>query len=166
VRPAQAPILSGVNGPGSPDLLTQLRRRWERLSAFQRALLGGGAILLACGYVLVWTAEGAAEGSGVLTAVDLGAKLLIVLVLIGLSAQVLRTIHGRSMAPGRARQVDVLEVTHLASNRTLYLVQVGDQTLLLGATPHQITTLSRLDRNGTRPSFATALERVAREEGG
>ncbi|MCS6802417.1 MAG: flagellar biosynthetic protein FliO [Chloroflexota bacterium] len=154
-----------MNGPGSPDLMTQLRRRWERLSPLQRALVGGGAILLACGYVLFWTAEGVADGPGVLTAVDLGAKLLIVLVLIGLSAQLLRAVHGRSMAPGRARQVDVLEVTHLASNRTLYLVQVGDQTLLLGVTPHQITTLSRLDGGRERRPFAAALERAAREEG-
>jgi flagellar biogenesis protein FliO len=143
--------------------MTQVRRRWERLSALQRALLGGAAVLLACVYVLFWTAEGAAEGSGVVTAVDLGAKLLIVLVLIGLSAQILRTIHGRSLAPGRARQVDVLEVTHLANNRTLYLVQVGEQTLLLGATPSQITTLTRLDR-GASPPFAAALERASFED--
>lgn len=130
----------------------------------QRTLLAGGAIILACVYALFWTAEGAAEGSGVLTAIDLGAKLLIVLVLIGLSAQVLRIIHGRSLAPGRARQVDVLEVTHLANNRTLYLVQVADQTLLLGATPTQITTLTRVDRGGRPLAFADALERASHEE--
>ncbi|MFN8535301.1 MAG: flagellar biosynthetic protein FliO [Dehalococcoidia bacterium] len=150
-----------MNKSPAPDLLSQLKLRWERLSPLQRSLLGGAAIVLACIYVLVWTAEGAAEGSTVLTAIDLGAKLLIVLVLVGMSARLLRTIHGRTTVAGRARTVDVLEVTHLANNRTLYLVQVGDQTLLLGATTSQITALTRLDRNGT---FAVALDRAVVEE--
>jgi flagellar biosynthetic protein FliO len=149
-----------VNAWPTVSWFARLRERWRQLSSWHRSLVGALAVLVACLVALRSVADHPGEESGLLTALDLGAKLLLVLVLIWTCALLLRAMQARATVSGRRRSVEVLEVTPLAQNRTLYLVQVGDQTLLLGATPTQITTLTRLDLS---PAFAAALER-AREE--
>lgn len=154
------PTLAGVNKQSTPDLINIIKARWNRLSGFQRALLGAVAMIAVAAYVLLWTAEGALAGSedtpGILTVLDLGAKLLIVLALIYLSSRALKAISGRSVAAGNRRSITVVEVAHLANNRTLYLVDVAGRQLLLGATPTQITTLTQFD--GTPPAGPRGTE--------
>src|SRR6476619_2572400 len=96
-------------------LFAYVRSTLNRLSRPQKMLLGAGLFIAIGGYTMLWT-SGSAGSDGApssLTAVDLIAKLLIVLGLIYLSARALRSLAGKSLTNGGKRAVDVLEVTHL-----------------------------------------------------
>lgn len=70
---------------------------------------------------------------------------LVLLVLYG-TLRGLRVLMARQRwLPASSDQVAVVETTHLAPRRALYLVRVGGQTLLLGGTDHEITLLAELD---------------------
>jgi flagellar biogenesis protein FliO len=155
-----------------------IRSAFCRLSRPQKMLLGAGLLIAAGGYAMLWTA-GAASSDGAptsLTAVDLIAKLLIVLGLIYLSARALRSLAGKSLTNGGKRAVDVLEVTHLANNRSLYLINVADRVLLLGATQSHISTLTQIDdpvslaalrharSKSSTSSFSSLLKRAESQE--
>ena len=80
---------------------------------------------------------------------DLVVKLGLVIGLIYLTMWALRTYVlgpqarkrlGNSL-PGR---IDVLDTTVLAPNRTLYLVEVADRVLVLGATGTSLSTLAEI----------------------
>ncbi len=74
--------------------------------------------------------------------VELGAKGLIVIVLLLITLQVLRRAQGGSR-PAGARLV-VLESRPLGSKATLHLVAVGDRRLVVGHTPTGLVALAEL----------------------
>lgn len=83
--------------------------------------------------------------NGILTIVGLLFKLAIVLGLIYLTVLGLRFFSnkGRVGLPGSGA-INVLEKTALAQNRELYLIDVADKVLLLGATANNISVLSEI----------------------
>jgi flagellar biosynthetic protein FliO len=82
-------------------------------------------------------------------AFDLVVKLGLVIGLIYLTMWALRTY---VMGPQARRRIssrlngkiDVLDTTTLAPNRTLYLVEVADRVLVLGATGTNLNTLAEI----------------------
>lgn len=80
---------------------------------------------------------------------DLVLKLGLVIGLIYLTMWALRTyVLGpqarRRIAKGMPGRIDVLDTTVLAPNRTLYLVEVADRVLVLGATGTSLNTLAEI----------------------
>lgn len=79
-------------------------------------------------------------GMSEITTVILG--LLFVVGIIFACAWFMRRINGGTAVNGRA--IKVLAVTPLGAKEKLVLVGIGQQQLLLGITPQQITTLHEL----------------------
>ena len=84
------------------------------------------------------------------TLLRLGLGLIIVVGLIALVWYVLKRVQ-RSRYPalesagkGGGGMIDVVSTTPLGPNRALHVVRVGEEILLLGATDHSITALTRL----------------------
>ena len=80
---------------------------------------------------------------------DLVVKLGLVIGLIYLTMWALRTYvlgpQARKRLGNRLQgRMDVLDTTVLAPNRTLYLVEVADRVLVLGATGTSLSTLSEI----------------------
>jgi len=72
-------------------------------------------------------------------------KLIGVLLLIVLCAILLRRWTSLAVKPGSVRQLRLLETVRLSPRQTLYLVALGDQQLLIGATDNNISLLSSVD---------------------
>ena len=72
-------------------------------------------------------------------------KLIGVLLLIVLCAILLRRWTNLAVKPGSVRQLRLLETVRLSPRQTLYLVALGDQQLLIGATDNNISLLSSVD---------------------
>jgi len=70
---------------------------------------------------------------------------LVLLVLYGTLRGLRMLMTRQRWLPASSNQVSIVETTHLAPRRALYLVRVGGQTLLLGGTDHAITLLAELD---------------------
>lgn len=85
------------------------------------------------------------DRSGWEMSLDVVLKLVVVLGLVYLAMHGLRWLqrHKVNGAPG-GTTINVLETTGLAPGRSLHLVVVGEKTLLLGATDHQISVLAEL----------------------
>lgn len=85
------------------------------------------------------------ENASPLTWADAGATLLMLLVvlafIIGLAALVRRL---NMRLPGSSGPVKVLSSTSLGPKERLVIVKVGEQTLLLGVTAHQVELLQTL----------------------
>jgi len=100
-----------------------------------------------------------------LTVLGLIVKLGVVIALIYLLTLGLRYFgnRGRKVFLG-SNSINVLEKTALAQNRELYLVDVADKVLLLGATSNNITVLTEITdaeaigelRNKPQPSLPSA----------
>ncbi len=90
-------------------------------------------------------ALGGDERPSWLVGVELGAKLLLVLGLVYVVMAGLRRLLGNKYksTAGNAT-INVLETTGLGPGRTLHLVVVGEKTLLIGATDHQLSLLAEL----------------------
>lgn len=88
------------------------------------------------------------------TTFDVTVKLVGVLGLAYLALAALRR-YSQGVALGTSvSTLKVVESTTLAPNRALYVVQVGEQRLLLGVTPTTITTLATLPE-GASPASPT-----------
>jgi len=98
---------------------------WSAGAASSPAILGGGS-----------TADTAPS------LVELGAKGLIVIVLLLITLQLLRRAQ-RGSRPAGARLV-VLESRPLGSKATLHLIAVGDRRLVVGHTPTGLVALAEL----------------------
>ncbi len=86
------------------------------------------------------------ERSGVEMSIDLVLKLGLVLGLVYIAMHGLRWLQknkSNNLSAGGAT-INVLETTGLAPGRSLHLVVIGEKTLLLGATDHQISVLAEL----------------------
>ena len=106
-----------------------------------------------------------AEPNTALTVVGLIVKLGVVIALIYLITLALRYFgnRGRRVFLGES-SINVLEKTSLAQNRELYLVDVAEKVLLLGATANSISVLTEITdpsaleevRNKPQPSLPSA----------
>ncbi|MEA2641376.1 MAG: Flagellar biosynthesis protein FliO [Chloroflexota bacterium] len=77
-------------------------------------------------------------------AMDISVKLVIVLALAyGSLALLKRYTMGDTHRTGHGT-LQVLESVTLAPNRSVYVIRVGDERLVVGVTPTQLTTLSTL----------------------
>ncbi|MHB8620773.1 MAG: FliO/MopB family protein [Chloroflexota bacterium] len=110
-----------------------------------------------------------AAPNGFLTIASLALKLAIVLGLIYATVWVLRFFSGRSKGPfASASAVSILETTRLAQNRDLYLVDVADRVLLLGATGSTIAVLTEItdpDAIEARSAIGRTLPFVPQDRG-
>jgi flagellar protein FliO/FliZ len=83
---------------------------------------------------------------------DLVVKLGLVIGLIYLTMWALKRFvvgpQARGGAPRLAGRLEVLDTTHLAPNRTVYLVEVADRVLVLGATQSTLSTLAEIKEPG------------------
>jgi flagellar protein FliO/FliZ len=83
---------------------------------------------------------------------DLVVKLGLVIGLIYLTMWALRTYvlgpQTRTKAALLTGRLEVLDTTHLAPNRTVYLVEVADRVLVLGATQTTLSTLAEIKEPG------------------
>jgi flagellar protein FliO/FliZ len=83
---------------------------------------------------------------------DLAVKLGVVIGLIYLTMWALRRFMLGSQAGARVARLpgrlEVLDTTHLAPNRTVYLVEVADRVLVLGATQTTLSTLAEIKEPG------------------
>lgn len=122
-------------------MLETARIRWNKLAPTSRRIVGASLVIGAAAYALVLIGE---PQSPTTMAVDLGAKLLIVLALIFAAGQLLRAMNGRTQVADSKRTVTVLEVTHLANNRSLYVVSVEGKRMVLGVTPQSITPITEI----------------------
>lgn len=83
------------------------------------------------------------------TLMRLGLGLVVVVGLIALVWYVLKRVQ-RSRYPSLERAgktgglIDVVSTTSIGPNRTLHVVRVGEEILLVGSTDHAITALMRL----------------------
>jgi flagellar biosynthetic protein FliO len=77
---------------------------------------------------------------------DLVVKLGLVVGLIYVTVWLLRAYVGRARpgAAGSSARIDVLEATALAPGRSLYLVEVADRVLVVGATAGSLATLAEI----------------------
>jgi flagellar protein FliO/FliZ len=95
------------------------------------------------------SAPGNLSGGAGDTLMRLGLGLVVVVGLIALVWYVLKRVQ-RSRYPGMERSgkpgglIDVVSTTSIGPNRTLHVVRVGEEILLVGSTDHTITALTRL----------------------
>jgi flagellar biogenesis protein FliO len=75
---------------------------------------------------------------------DLGAKTLLVVVLLFLTLRVLRRVQGVGQARGSGT-LSVLESRPLGPKTQLHLVAVGDRRLVIGQSPSGLVALGELD---------------------
>jgi flagellar biogenesis protein FliO len=75
---------------------------------------------------------------------DLGAKTLLVLVLLFATLRVLRRVQGAGPAKGTG-QLTVLESRPLGPKTQLHLVAVGDRRIVIGQSPSGLVALGELD---------------------
>lgn len=77
---------------------------------------------------------------------DLVVKLGLVVGLIYVTVWLLRAYVGRARpgAAGSSARIDVLEAAALAPGRSLYLVEVADRVLVVGATSGSLATLAEI----------------------
>ena len=87
-------------------------------------------------------------------------KLGLVVVLIIVAAVMVRRWQGGGFH-GAARQVTLRETLHLSPRRAIHLVQVGEQTFLIGATDQAVTLISAVQPESTtvpvKPTFLETL---------
>ncbi|GEM_PF-3839325 len=86
----------------------------------------------------------AGRGSDLLLAIDVSVKLAVVVVLAYLSVWGLRRLSGGGRFATRRRPLQIVDSLPLGNQRSVQVVRVGSQTLILGSTPHQITKLGEL----------------------
>lgn len=108
------------------------------------SLLATGILLLLAGGV---DTAGDPMTSAPLYLAGVLLKLILVLLLIVVSAVIFRRWLNLGPQSGAVRQLRVLETVRLSPKQTLYLVSVGDQQLLIGATDQNISLISPVEGN-------------------
>ncbi len=137
------------------DLSNTLVRYYHKLPLWGKILVGiGGAAFLALGLALNQPnghpgdpAASAGDPTGL--AIGVFVKLvLVVLCILGITIIAHRYLRGAGT--GRKRRMKIVETLSLSPRRALHLVQVGDQTLLIGATDQSIGLISAVGVAETR----------------
>ena len=90
---------------------------------------------------------------------DVFLKLGIVLILIYASAHLLRKF-GITGISQKTRHLSISETLSLSPRRALYIIKVGEQKLLIGATDQNITLIKQLDDipSGSKPISPSGLD--------
>lgn len=84
----------------------------------------------------------AAQGSELWGAV---LRLVLALVVLLPLVYVVTLLYSKRLSSaGAGKVLKVLDAVHLGPNRSIILLEVGDRVLVVGATPHQVTTLAEL----------------------
>jgi flagellar biosynthetic protein FliO len=132
------------------DILTGIQK-WFRDSTPQKKLTAVLLVTSVMATAIFLILSGSAESSSdplantPLYFTGVLVKLLGVLLLI----VILAVLYGRWMnlglRPNAVRQLRLVETLRLSPRQALYLVSVGDQQVLIGATDQSITLLSVLD---------------------
>jgi len=73
-------------------------------------------------------------------------KLGVVVLIIAGLAILIRRMQTKNQGIS-AKRIEVVETVHLSPHRTLYLVNVEDQKILIGATDQSLTTLFQFEKN-------------------
>lgn len=86
------------------------------------------------------------SGSGVVAKAGLGLLLSLVAIAIiaGVLAIVLRKLGMRRVLPGRGRHLTVIETVPLGFKRSVSLLRIGDQVLVVGQGEHDLSHLATL----------------------
>ncbi len=135
------------------DFSNTLVRSFHKLPLWGKILVGiGGAGFLAVGFALNPRGGVAADpatslGDPTSLAMGVFVKLgLVVLCILGVTIVAHRYLRGAG--GGRKRQMKIVETLSLSPRRALHLVQVGDRTLLIGATDQSIGLISPIETAG------------------
>ncbi len=120
-------------------------------------------------------AQGQPPGSAIIGAGELVGLLLktgLVVALLGASLWALRRYAGTASGRRGTGAVTIAETLPLAQGRAVYVLDVGDRALLVGATPQQLTLLGEVrdaavlarlrapERRDPAPSLAGLVERL------
>jgi flagellar biosynthetic protein FliO len=132
-EPANAPVVAADPAQGS--LLTDAE--WNHSSATVQK-----------------TSEPGSPGMAV---VKLMAALAVVLAIAVTAALVLKKVGVRRIMPGKGRHLEVIETVPLAFKRSVSLVRLGDQVLVIGNGEHELTHLATMPA-----SVITSVESAAK----
>jgi len=100
--------------------------------------------------------------SGFDVAMDVVLKLVIVIVLILALTKVLQYLNGRSRSrTGGQSAINIVESLTLAQNQRLYLIEVGEKAVLIGATANQLATLTEITDPTTLANMRRKVEAEA-----
>ncbi len=103
-----------------------------------------------------------AAGMSVGALVGVLLKVGIVAVLLGASLWLLRRYAGTSTrAAGRTGAVHIADTIPIAQGRAIYVVDLGDRALVVGATPQQFNLLGEMTDPATLAKLRSAPERSA-----
>jgi flagellar biogenesis protein FliO len=91
-------------------------------------------------------------------------KMSVVVILIVGLAIILRRWQSRSQS-SQPKQINILETVHLSQHRTLYMIELNSQRILLGATDQSITNLcqinsSELNSNNSQASSENGFNKI------
>ena len=105
--------------------------------------------------------ETVATGSepGVYAAVAKMLAALVVVILLAYGAlYALRRMMGKRYGGGTGSgSLEILQTTHVGPHKTISLVRIGQRSVLVGVTDHQISTLTELDSQETRELIEAAV---------
>lgn len=142
---------------------------WFRNQArwLQVTVIIGLSVLLVVG---IWVSSFSYEGKSAAETVDstgwmisVFLKMLLVIMLI-IGAAIVAKRWMTVGSTGKVRQMQVLETLNLNPKRALHIVQVGGQTLLIGATDQSITLISELDPAEQTQTFSSAMQQAAKSQ--
>jgi flagellar biosynthetic protein FliO len=134
-------------------IIGMLREKWLKNNTPQKKLTAALLVFSLFATAIFFIVSGSAETSSdplestPLYFVGVLVKLIGVLLLIVIMAVLFRRwmYLGPQGKAGRLRQLRLLETVRLSPKQTLYLVAVGDQQLLIGATDQSISLLSPIE---------------------
>ncbi|MEI7845161.1 MAG: flagellar biosynthetic protein FliO [Chloroflexota bacterium] len=132
------------------DLLNGFKK-WVRNSRPESKLVAGLMVFSLVATILFFIMSGATNASNDPTAstpfylFSVFIKLIGVLLLIFLCAALYQRWMKQGPRAGSVQQLKILETVRLGPKQALYLVAVGDQQLLIGATDQNISLLTQVE---------------------
>ena len=85
-------------------------------------------------------------------------SLVVVVLLIWGAVYLMRRFSGHVPSPRGKSHVRVLERTHIAPKKAIYIVQIGSRSLAIGITDTQMATLAELDSEETLSAYTAGSE--------
>jgi len=95
----------------------------------------------------------------------ISSLVLVVIAIYGTLWGIKTFLLRKGPAAVRTGWIRIWETVHLSPHRTLYLVEINGRLFILGATDHQVSLLTELDRSaiGEQSPFAAQLAQVVGE---
>ena len=108
-----------------------------------------------------------AAGGQDLELIPMSLKVLASLaIVLGLVLFLYAVMKRGNLIPGaKGGEIRIIEIRHLAPKKTLYLVEVKDKTLLIGATAERLDALAQWPSQSAEP-FADVLSATERQTSG